>query len=157
MNIKYHKDSDLLYIHFVSGVPNIHVKTKHDDVFKFVSKANRDVIIGYEIENASENMDYILKKLGLSRKQKFALILNLFREGKNMTQKEMAEFLALSESTYKAIERSEHNIGFDTLDVILNQCSSSDKLFSIFSEAAQKLKNNGKTRSLGEILTLKNG
>ncbi len=132
MIIKYNHDTGLMYIHFFSGVPNIQVPTKSEEISKFVAKANRDQIIGYEIENAQANFDFIMKNTGLNRKQKLAVVMCFIREKEKKTQKEFSTIINVSESTYKSIERAEHNINFDTLDVIFNQFSKEPALHTIF-------------------------
>jgi|GEM_PF-2364818 len=132
MTIKYNLKTDLMYIHFSSGVPNIQMKTAHEDVSKFVAKANKNQIVGYEIENASKNMDFILEKLGLSRKQKLAVGMCFIRENKKKSQKEFSTIINVSESTYKSIEKAEHNIGFDVLDIIYDQFKKEEVLHKIF-------------------------
>lgn len=132
MVVKYNHETGLMYIHLATGVPNIQVKTSHDDVSKFVAKVNRDQIVGYEIENAPENIEYVIKKLGLSRKQALAVVLCFIREKSQKTQKEFSTIINVGESTYKNIERAEHNIGFDTLDVIYNKFSKEPALHAIF-------------------------
>jgi len=132
MTIKYNFKTDLMYIHFLSGVPNIQMKTAHEDVSKFVAKANKNQIVGYEIENASENMESILEKIGLSRKQKLAVGMCFIRENKKKSQKEFSTIINVSESTYKSIEKAEHNIGFDVLDIIYDQFKKEEVLHKIF-------------------------
>jgi len=132
MIVKYNHDTGLMYVHFFTGVPNIQVRTGSEEISKFVAKANRDQIIGYEIENAEANFDFIMKKIGLNRKQKLAVVMCFIREKEKKTQKEFSTVINISESTYKSIERAEHNINFDTLDVIYNQFSKEPALHAIF-------------------------
>lgn len=132
MIIKYNFETNLMYIHFFSGVSNIQMKTSDEDIFKFVAKANKDQIVGYEIENASEKLDYIMEKFGLNRKQKLAVCMCFIREKQKKTQKEFSTIINVSESTYKSIEKAEHNIAFDTLDIIYNQFKKEDVLHSVF-------------------------
>ena len=132
MIVKYNHDTGLMYIHFVTGVANIQVRTSSEQISKFVAKANREQIVGYEIENAAENFDFIMKKIGFNRKQKLAVVMCFVREKDKKTQKEFSTIMNISESTYKSIERAEHNINFDTLDVIYNQFSKEPELHSIF-------------------------
>jgi len=132
MIIKYNHDTGLMYIHFFTGVPNIQVRAGSDQIAKFVAKANRDQIVGYEIENAEGNFDFIMQKIGLNRKQKLAVVMCFIREKEKKTQKEFSTIINVSESTYKSIERAEHNISFDTLDVIYNQFSKEKALHAIF-------------------------
>lgn len=54
------------------------------------------------------------------------------RENKKKTQKEFSTIINVSEGTYKSIERAEHNISFDTLDVILNQFKDEEILHQVF-------------------------
>lgn len=133
MLVKYNIETNLLYVHFFSGVPNSQMQTSNPDIAKFVAKSNKDHVIGYEIENASENMSFILEKLGLNRKQKLAIVLCYIREKEKKTQKEFSNIINVSENTYKSLERAEHNIGFDTLDIIYNQFKKEKILFDIFS------------------------
>ena len=121
MIVKYNSDTGLMYIHFSSGIANIQMRTSKKDIFKFVAKANKDQIVGYEIEAADKNLDFVLNKLGLNRKQKLAVSMCFIREKQKKTQKEFSTIINVSEGTYKSIERAEHNITFDTLDVIYNQ------------------------------------
>lgn len=132
MIIKFNDDTGLMYIHFESGIPSIQMKTANQDIYKFVAKANREQIIGYEVEDAHNNMDYVLSKLGLSRKQKLAVVMCFIREKMKKTQKEFSTIINVSEGTYKSIERAEHNISFDTLDEIFSQFKSEPVLHHIF-------------------------
>ncbi len=77
-------------------------------------------------------MEYILNKLGLSRKQKLAVGLCFIREKQKKTQKDFSTIINVSESTYKSIEKAEHNISFDTLDIIYNQFPKEEILHEIF-------------------------
>lgn len=130
--VKYNHETGLMYIHLVSGVPNIQMKTSKADIAKFVAKANKDQIVGYEIEDAANNIEYVLNKLGLSRKQKLAVVMCFIREKQKKSQKEFSTIINVSESTYKSIEKAEHNISFDTLDIIYNQFSKEEVLHEIF-------------------------
>jgi DNA-binding XRE family transcriptional regulator len=121
MIIKFNSDTGLMYIHFSSGVPNIQMPTKNEDISKFVAKANE------------ANMNFILNKLGLNRKQKLAISMCFIREKQKKTQKEFSTIINVSEGTYKSIERAEHNISFDTLDVIYNQFKSEPVLHQVFA------------------------
>lgn len=132
MNIKYNSDSELMYIHFYSGVANVQVPTRNKDISKFVAKNDKEKIIGYEIECTTKNMQQILNKLELNRKQKLAVAMCFIREKKKKTQKEFSTIIKVSEGTYKSIERAEHNISFDTLDFILNQFEDEEILQHIF-------------------------
>lgn len=132
MIIKFNNDTGLMYIHFSTGVANIQMRTAHDDISKFVAKANQDQIIGYEVENTEENLGFVLENLGLNRKQKLAIVMCFIRERKKKTQKEFSTIINVSEGTYKSIERAEHNIAFDTLDVIYNQFREEPTLHHIF-------------------------
>lgn len=132
MIIKYNSDTGLMYIHFSSGVPNIQMRTAKKDIFKFVAKANKEQIIGYEIEAAEKNLDFVLNKLDLNRKQKLAVSMCFIREKQKKTQKEFSTIINVSEGTYKSIERAEHNITFDTLDVIYNQFKGEPVLQHVF-------------------------
>ena len=132
MMVKYNHETGLMYIHLATGVPNVQMRSSKADVSKFVAKANKEQIVGYEIENASENMDYVLNKLGLSRKQKLAVGMCFIREKQKKTQKDFSTIINVSESTYKSIEKAEHNISFDTLDIIYNQFPKEEILHQIF-------------------------
>ncbi|MBH48992.1 MAG: hypothetical protein CME71_12560 [Halobacteriovorax sp.] len=132
MIVKYNKDTGLMYVHFVTGVANIQMQTSNEDIAKFVAKANKEQIVGYEIEDAAKNISIVLNKLGLSRKQKLAVVMCFIRENKKKTQKEFSTIINVSEGTYKSIERAEHNISFDTLDVILNQFKDEEILHQVF-------------------------
>lgn len=130
--VKYNHETGLMYIYLATGVPNVQMRSSKADVSKFVAKANKEQIVGYEIENASENMDYVLNKLGLSRKQKLAVGMCFIREKQKKTQKDFSTIINVSESTYKSIEKAEHNISFDTLDIIYNQFPKEEILHQIF-------------------------
>lgn len=130
--VKYNHETSLMYIHLMTGVPNIQMRTSKADVSKFVAKANKEQTVGYEIEDAPKNMDYVLNKLGLSRKQKLAVGLCFIREKQKKTQKDFSTIINVSESTYKSIEKAEHNISFDTLDIIYNQFPKEEILHEIF-------------------------
>ena len=132
MVIKYNHDTGFMYIHYATGIPNIQVRTGSSEIAKFVAKANREQIVGYEIENTEANFDFVMNKIGLNRKQKLAVVMCFIREKQKKTQKEFSTIINVSESTYKSIERAEHNINFDTLDVIYNQFSKEPALHSIF-------------------------
>jgi hypothetical protein len=60
MIVKFNNDTGLMYIHFLRGVPNIQMPTEHKGIAKFVAKDNKDQIIGYEIEETSENLSLAL-------------------------------------------------------------------------------------------------
>lgn len=132
MIVKYNLETNFMYIHFFSGVPNIQKRTVDEDISKFVAKANTEQIIGYEIENASEKINRIIENFGLNRKQKLAVCMCFIRETQKKTQKEFSTIINVSESTYKSIERAEHNINFDTLDIIYNQFKEEKVLHSVF-------------------------
>jgi uncharacterized protein YuzE len=132
MIVKYNSDTDLMYIHFSSGVPNIQMPTANEDISKFVAKANKEQIIGYEVEAAQENLEFVLNSLGLNRKQKLAIVMCYIRENQKKTQKEFSTIINVSEGTYKSIERAEHNISFDTLDIIYNQFKNEKIIYQIF-------------------------
>lgn len=132
MIVKYNSDTDLMYIHFSSGVPNIQMPTANEDISKFVAKANKEQIIGYEVEAAQENLEFVLNSLGLNRKQKLAIVMCFIREKSKKTQREFSTIINVSEGTYKSIERAEHNISFDTLDIIFNQFKNENVLNYIF-------------------------
>lgn len=132
MLIKYNKEIDTLYIHFKTGTSNIHVPTENEDVYKFVLKTNRNEIVGYEVERASENSNLIFKSLGLNSKQRLAIILCMTREKYKKTQKQFADLLKISEGSYKNLEKAEHNITFDTIDKIYSAFSEEESLRSVF-------------------------
>lgn len=133
MMIKYNSETDLMYIHFFTGISNVQIKTSNSSVSKFVAKNNKEQIVGYEIENASSEMKYILDKIGLNRKQKLAVSMSFIRERQKKTQKEFSTLINISESTYKSIEKAEHNIAFDTLDIIYNHFKKEEVLSNIFN------------------------
>lgn len=132
MIVKYNNDTGLMYIHFSTGVPNIQMPTSNEDIAKFVAKANKEQIIGYEIEDAQTNIKTVINNLGLNRKQKLAIVMCFIREKQKKTQKEFSTIINVSEGTYKSIERAEHNISFDTLDVIYNQFKDEEILHQVF-------------------------
>jgi hypothetical protein len=132
MNVKFDCETGLMYIYFSEGVPNTQMKTDHKNIFKFVAKANRDQIVGYEIENVEALMEDLYKHIALSRKQRLAVVLCYMREKQKKTQNEFSAIISVSISTYKSIERAEHNITFDTLDVIYNQFPEEELLHQIF-------------------------
>jgi uncharacterized protein YuzE len=135
MNLKYLPENDLMYVYLETDVPNTQTRTKHDEIFKFVAKADKNRVIGYEIENASKNLKEFLASFDLNRKQKLAVCLYYLREKYKKTQKEFAHILEVSESKYKSLERAEHNIGFDTLDVIFSEFKSEPLLDCVFAKA----------------------
>ncbi len=106
--------------------------TANDDISKFVAEANKDQIVGYEVEDAENNLTFVLEKLGLNRKQKLAVVMCFIREKKKKTQKDFSTIINVSEGTYKSIERAEHNIAFDTLDIIYNQFKDERILHQVF-------------------------
>ncbi len=135
MNIKYLPQNDLMYVYFASNVPNTQMRTTHEEIFKFVAKADKNKTVGFEIENASKNMKFIMTKLDLTRKQKLAICLHFIRESHGKTQKEFSDLLTISESTYKSIEKAEHNINFDTLDTILETFHTEPVLEDVFDRS----------------------
>ncbi len=132
MIVKLNNDTGLMYIHFSIGVPNIQMATASEDIYKFVAKANKEQIIGYEIEDSANNLDFVLNKIGLNRKQKLAVVMCFIREKQKKTQREFSTIINISEGTYKSIERAEHNISFDTLDIIYNQFKNEEILHQVF-------------------------
>ncbi len=133
MIVKFNKDTGLMYVHFSTGVANIQMPTDNEDIYKFVAKANKNQTIGYEIEDATNNIELVLNTLGFNRKQKLAITMCFIRETMKKTQKEFSTIINVSESTYKSIERAEHNINFDTLDIILNQFKDMKVLHQVFT------------------------
>jgi DNA-directed RNA polymerase specialized sigma subunit len=121
-----------MYIHFQTGVPSIQMPTVDEAIYKFVAKSNKDQVIGYEIEDAENNIEKALTAFALNRKQKLAIVMCFIREKQKKTQKEFSTIINISESKYKSIERADHNINFDTLDIIYNQFKSEDILHNIF-------------------------
>ena len=135
MNLKYLPDNDLMYIYFESNVPNTQTRTSHLQIFKFVAKADKNKIVGYEVENASKNLNYVLTKLSLSSKQKLAICLYFIREREGKTQEQMANLLEISLSKYKSLEKAEHNINFDTLESIFETFPNEPILETVFYKA----------------------
>ena len=105
---------------------------KNEDLYKFVLKTDRKIIIGYEVERAQSNINLILNELGLTSKQKLAVILCMTRGKKEKTQKEFADLLKISEATYKNLEKAEHNIAFNTIEEIYTAFSAEDSLKYVF-------------------------
>lgn len=132
MNLKYLPDNDLMYIYFESNVPNTQTRTGHEQIFKFVAKADKSKVIGYEVENASKNLNFVLTKLGLNSKQKLALCLYFIREREGKTQEQIAETLDISLSKYKSLEKADHNINFDTLESIFETFPNEPILETVF-------------------------
>ena len=132
MNLKYLSENDLMYIYFESNVPNTQIRTSHEGVFKFIAKADRNKIVGYEIENVSDNLNYVLTKLNLNSKQKLAICLYVLRERKGKTQEQVANSLEISLSKYKSLEKADHNINFDTLDSIFENFPNEPILRTVF-------------------------
>lgn len=132
MNLKYLSENDLMYIYFESNVPNTQTRTNHEGVFKFIAKADRNKIVGYEIENFSDNLNYVLTKLNLNSKQKLAICLYVLRERKGKTQEQVANSLEISLSKYKSLEKADHNINFDTLDSIFENFPNEPILRTVF-------------------------
>ena len=135
MNLKYLTDNDLMYIYFENNIPNTQVRTGHVGIYKFVAKANKNKIVGYEIENISINLNYVLTKLGLSCKQKLAICLYFLRERKGKTQEQIADILEISLSKYKSLEKADHNINFDTLESIFETFPNEPILDTVFHKA----------------------
>jgi DNA-binding XRE family transcriptional regulator len=123
-----------LYIYFESNIPNTQTRTSHDQIFKFVAKADKKHIVGYEVEKASKNLNSILTKLGLSSKQKLALCLYFIREREGKTQEQFANILEISLSKYKSLEKAEHNINFDTLESIFETFPNETILEKVFQK-----------------------
>ena len=136
MNLKYIPDHDLMYVYLELNTPNTQSRTSHEEIFKFVSKNEKNKIVGYEIESASKNLKFVLKNLSLNSKQKLAICLFFLRERQKKTQKEFAESLNISESTYKSLERAEHNISFDTLDGIFSKFPDETLLNAVFQKVS---------------------
>jgi DNA-binding XRE family transcriptional regulator len=132
MNMQYHPETDMLYLYFESHVPNIQTRSKHPEIFKFVAKADKTKTIGFEIERVSKNINYALAHLDLTSKQKLALCLYYLRARSNKTQKEFAHILSVSGSTYKKLEKGEHNINFDTIENIFVQFSNETIFEKVF-------------------------
>jgi uncharacterized protein YuzE len=135
VNLKYLTDNDLMYIYFENNIPNTQVRTGHVGIYKFVAKANKNKIVGYEIENISINLNYVLTKLGLSCKQKLAICLYFLRERKGKTQEQIADILEISLSKYKSLEKADHNINFDTLESIFEIFPNEPILDTVFHKA----------------------
>ncbi len=38
-----------MYVYLETNVPNIQTRTQHEEVFKFVAKSDKKMIVGYEI------------------------------------------------------------------------------------------------------------
>lgn len=132
MNLKYLPENDLMYVYLEMNIPNTQTRTEHGEVFRFVAKADKKRIIGYEIENVSKNLEYVLTNLKLNSKQKLAVCLYFIRVREGKTQKEFSTVLNVSESTYKSLEKAEHNINFDTLDGIFGKFPHEPILESVF-------------------------
>lgn len=135
MNLKYLAENDLMYIYFESNVSNTQTRTGHECVFKFVAKADKSKIIGYEIENVSDNLNYVLTKLSLNSKQKLAICLYYLRERQGKTQVQIANSLEISLSKYKSLEKADHNINFDTLESIFETFPNEPILDTVFHKA----------------------
>jgi DNA-directed RNA polymerase specialized sigma subunit len=124
-----------MYIYFENNIPNTQARTGHEGIYKFVAKANKNKIVGYEIENISLNLNYVLTKLGLSSKQKLAICLYFLRERKGKTQEQIADVLEISLSKYKSLEKADHNINFDTLESIFETFPNEPILDTVFHKA----------------------
>lgn len=135
MNLKYLPDNDLMYIYFESNVPNTQTRTGNDGVFKFAAKTDKNKIVGYEVENVSDNLNYVLTKLGLNSKQKLAICLYFLREREGKTQEQIAGALEISLSKYKSLEKANHNINFDTLEHIFETFPNEPILDTVFHKA----------------------
>ena len=135
MNLKYLSENDLMYIYFESNVPNTQTRTGHEGVFKFAAKADKSKIVGYEVENVSENLNYVLTKLNLNSKQKLAICLYFLRERQGKTQEQIADSLDISLSKYKSLEKADHNINFDTLESIFETFPNEPILDTVFHKA----------------------
>ncbi|MFN7904394.1 MAG: DUF2283 domain-containing protein [Pseudobdellovibrionaceae bacterium] len=136
MNLKYLPETDLMYIYFESNVPNTQTRTGHEGVFKFVAKADKNKIVGFEVENVSANLNYVLTKLDLNSKQKLAICLYYLREQQGKTQEQIADALEISLSKYKSLEKADHNINFDTLDSIFATFPNEPILDTVFHKAS---------------------
>jgi uncharacterized protein YuzE len=136
MNLKYLPENDLMYIYFESSVPNIQTRTGHEGVFKFVAKADKNKIVGFEVEDVSANLNYVLTKLDLNSKQKLAICLYYLREKQRKTQEQIADALEISLSKYKSLEKADHNINFDTLECIFATFPNEPILDTVFHKAS---------------------
>ncbi|MBK7959977.1 MAG: helix-turn-helix domain-containing protein [Bdellovibrionales bacterium] len=135
MNLKYLRDNDLMYIYFESNVPNTQTRTGHEQIFKFVAKAEKNKVIGYEVESASKSLNFVLTKLGLNSKQKLGICLYFIRERAGKTQEQIAHTLDISLSKYKSLEKADHNINFDTLESIFEAFPNESILETVFQKA----------------------
>ena len=135
MKLKYLSNVDLMYIYFEQNVPNKQTRTGHEQVFKFIAKSDKNKVIGYEVENASQNLNYVLTELGLTSKQKLAICLYFIREKEVKTQEEIADILGISLSKYKSLEKADHNINFDTLETIFTSFANEPLLETVFQQA----------------------
>lgn len=136
MNLRYLSENDLMYIYFESHVPNTQVRTNHEGVSKFVAKSNKSKVVGYEVENVFDNLNYILTELSLNSKQKLAICLCFLRERQKKTQQQMADILGISLSKYKSLEKADHNINFDTLESIFETFHNEPILNTVFLKAS---------------------
>lgn len=136
MNLKYLPENDLMYIYFESNIPNTQTRTGHKGIFKFVAKADKNKIVGYEIESVFDNLNYALTKLNLNSKQKLAICLYFLRERQGKTQEQIADALEISLSKYKSLEKADHNINFDTLDNIFETFPNEPILDTVFQKAS---------------------
>jgi uncharacterized protein YuzE/DNA-binding XRE family transcriptional regulator len=132
VNLKYLPANDLMYIYFETNVPNTQSRTSLEGVYKFVAKADKKKVVGYEIEGVSENLNQVLTKLGLNSKQKLAICLYFIRERAGKTQEQMAVALDISLSKYKSLEKADHNINFDTLEIIFVTFPNESILDTVF-------------------------
>jgi len=134
MQVKYSKDTDFMYIHFKKGIPNILTQTSHEEINRFVSKKDPSTVVGYEVEEASKNLETLFANYSFSAKERLAVLVCFIRELRGETQKQFSTLLDLSESKYKSIENGEHNIGFDTVERIYNVFNGHKELSLIFEK-----------------------
>ena len=132
MNLKYLPKNDLMYIYFEINTPNTQTRTSHESIFKFVAKSNKNKIVGYEIENITDNLNFVLTSLNLNSKQRLAICLYFLRERQGKTQEQIANVLEISLSKYKSLEKADHNINFDTLEIIFEAFPNEPILDTVF-------------------------
>ncbi|MCB9061884.1 MAG: helix-turn-helix transcriptional regulator [Halobacteriovoraceae bacterium] len=130
MKIDFNSKTNLLYFYFKTGVPNRGRETENEDILAFVQKGTDD-IIGYEVDGAYQNYNYMMNHLKLSLKEKLAITLVLERSKAGNSQEEFAEILGIGLSTYKSIEKAMANTGIETLEKIL-EILPSNRLKGIF-------------------------
>lgn len=128
MYIYYDKDLDYVEVFFDKKENYLVPSEMNDQIGEFRSNQNDD-IIGYSIENFSENFDCLDF---LTPYQKLSIVIKKYRIQKGKTQQEMANELGMKLLPYQRLESGDNNPTLKTLlkvkevfpDIDLNKIAS---------------------------------